>query len=251
MKGNLLESFTCPDMKIGELHLEDNRLQVLSFDNCSVEYLIASHNHLKWLHIHSDLKGLVASNNEIGSFVVTGDDSELYHFDLSENKEISHAFPTLKSMPEMQFLNLSHSYVGVLEGDNFAEMRDLKYVFLKNCGIEIIPFDIFGNNKHLITLDLSDNALESVDLHMFTGLNRLKILDISGNKLSKLEGFERIRTILPELSEIAIAGNRFECHDLNVIIRTFEQIGVNVIVPEFTGHHAHNNKKNVDGIPCY
>lgn len=249
LKGNLLESFTCPDTKIGELHLEDNRLQVMSFDNCSVEYLVVAHNHLKWLHIHSDLKGLVAPANEIKSLVVTGDDSEIYHFDLSENKEISHSFPTLKTMSEMQFLNLSHSFVGVLEMDAFMEMKDLKYLFLKNCGIEIIPFEIFANNKHLWTLDLSDNSLETVDLHMFTGLDRLRILDLSGNKLSRLEGFERIREIMPELSEIGIEGNRFECHDLSVIMRTFKQIGVNVVVPEFTSHHV--TRKNVDGISCY
>lgn len=250
LKSNLLESFTCPDMKIGELHLEDNRLKVVSFDNCSVEYLVASHNHLNWLHIHNDLKGLVASKNHIGSFVVTGENSEIYHFDLSDNQDVSHIFPSLKGMPEMQFLNLSHSFVGVLDENVFAEMRELKYVLLKNTGIEVLPFDIFANNKFLWTIDLSDNALETIDLTMFTGLDRLRILDLSGNKLSKLHGFEKIRTILPELSEIGIAGNRFECHDLSVIVRTFEELGINVVVPEFKGHH-HYGKKQVDGIPCY
>lgn len=251
LKSNLLESFTCPDMRIGELHLEDNRLKVVSFDNCSVEYLIASHNHLNWLHIHSDLKGFVAAKNQINSFVVSGDgDSEVYHFDLSDNQDVSHVWPSLRRMPEMQFLNLSHSYVGLLEENAFADMKELKYVLLKNTGLESLPYDIFANNKFLWTIDLSDNALETIDLTMFTGLNRLRILDLSGNKLAKLHGFERVRTILPELSEIGIAGNRFECHDLSVIIRTFEALGINVVVPQFTGHH-HYGKKTIDGIPCY
>lgn len=250
LKGNLLESFTCPDIKIGELHLEDNRLQVVSFDNCSVEYLVASHNHLKWLHIHSDLKGLVAPKNHIDSFLVTGEDSEIYHFDLSDNQDVSHIFASLKNMPEMQYLNLSHSFVGVLQENAFSDMKELKYVLLKNCGIEILPFEIFANNKFLWTIDVSDNVLESIDLTMFTGLDRLRILDLSGNKLSKLHGFERVRTILPELSEVGIAGNRFECNDLSVIIRTFEELGINVVIPEFTSHH-HYGKKQVDGIPCY
>lgn len=248
LKNNLLESFSCPDMKIGELHLESNRLQVISFDNCSVEYLVASQNHLSWLHIHGDLKGLIASKNHIGSFVVSGgDETEIYHFDLSENENIGHVFPTLKSMNEMQFLNLSHSYIGVLGADTFYEMRDLKYLYLSGCGIEIIPFEIFGNNKHLLTLDISNNLLETIDLHMFTGLDRLRILDISNNKLSKVDGFERIRTILPELKEINVAGNRFECHDLSVIITTFKQIGISVVEPKNDVPHM----KSVAGIECY
>lgn len=250
LKGNLLESFTCPDMKIGELHLEDNRLQVVSFDNCSVEYLVAAHNHLKWLHIHSDLKGLVASKNQINSFVVSGDDSEIYHFDLSDNQDVSHIYPSLKGMHEMQFFNLSHSYVGQLPESTFADMTELKYVLLKNCGIDQLPYFLFQNNKFVWTIDLSDNALETIDLSMFQGLNRLRILDLSGNKLGKLDGFERIRTFLPELVEIGIAGNNFECHDLSVIIRTFEELGINVVIPKYHGHE-HYKKKQVDGIPCY
>jgi Leucine-rich repeat (LRR) protein len=239
-------------MKIGELHLESNRLQVISFDNCSVEYLVVSQNHLKWLHIHNDLKGLVASENNIGSFVVSGEDSEIYHFDLSENENIGHVFPSLKNMQEMQFLNLSHSFIGVLESDAFIEMRELKYLFLKDCGIEIIPFELFVNNKFLMTLDISSNSLETIDLHMFTGLDRLRRLDISGNKLSRIDGFERIRTILPELKEIGISGNRFECHDLSVIVQTFEQIGLSVTTHQHHhNHHNHKFTKNVDGIPCY
>ncbi|KAG5680672.1 hypothetical protein PVAND_010166 [Polypedilum vanderplanki] len=246
LKNNLLESFTCPDIKIGELHLENNRLQLLSFDNCSVEYLIVSQNHLNWLHIHGDLKGLVASHNKISSFVVSGADTEIYHFDLSENENINHVFPSLKEMNEMQFLNLSHSFIGVLEPETFTNMRELKYLFLKDCGIEIIPFEVFGNNKRMMTLDISDNLLETIDLHMFVGLDRLKILDISGNKLNKIDGFERVRSILPELSEIRIDGNRFECNDLRVILKTFEGLGINVIMPNYSSH-----SKSVSGIECY
>lgn len=250
LKSNLLESFTCPDMKIGELHLEDNRLQVISFDNCSVEYLVVSHNHLKWLHIHNDLKGLVAPKNHIDSFVVTGEASEIYHFDLSENQDVSHIFPSLKTMPEMQFLNLSHSFIGELKEDTFANMKELKHVLLKNCGIEILPFEIFANNKFLWTVDLSDNKLENIDLTMFEGLNRVRILDLSGNKLNKLHGFEKIKTILPELSEINISGNRFECNDLSVILSTFEKLKVDVVVPEFKNNQSKGDKE-VNGIPCY
>ncbi|CAG9805341.1 unnamed protein product [Chironomus riparius] len=247
LKNNLIECFTCPDMKIGELHLESNRLSVVSFDNCSVEYLVASKNHLRWLHIHNDLKGLVASQNNIRSFVISGENSEIFHFDLSENENIGHVFPTLKTLGELQFLNMSYSYIGVLHEDTFSNMKDLKYLLLKGCSIEIIPFEIFGNNKHLITLDISDNLLESVDLHMFTGLDRLRLLDLSRNKLRKLDGFERIRLIMPELREINISNNQFECHDLSVIMKTFESIGVNVI----KSHDGPEAKKNVDGVACF
>ena len=147
----------------------------------------------------------MASKNHIGSFVVTGENPEIYHFDFSENQDVSHIFPSLKGMSEMQFLNLSHSLVGKLDEDILSDMKELKYVLLKNCCLEVLPFNLFANNKFLWTIDLSENNLETIDMTMFAGLDRLRILDLSGNKLSKLHGFEKIKTILPELNEIGIA----------------------------------------------
>lgn len=248
LKDNFLHTFSCPDVKIGELHLENNEIETISFDNCSVEYMKISGNKLKWLHIHEDMKGLIAAENKIESFVVTGD-SKMYHMEVTENGEIEHIFPTLKFMDRLQYLNLSSTVIGVLHEDTFARMTELKYLFLKNSGIQIIPFGIFANNKQLVTLDLSDNDLESVDLHMFTGLDELKTLNLSGNNLSHIENIEKIKMVLPELKQIGISGNNWKCINLSTMIRTLNQQGISVTddkvgigeVPE----------QNISGIPCY
>lgn len=41
LKNNQLESFTCPDVKIETLQLDNNYLQTISLDNCSVEYMVS------------------------------------------------------------------------------------------------------------------------------------------------------------------------------------------------------------------
>jgi Leucine-rich repeat (LRR) protein len=246
LKENFLKSFSCPDVKIGELHLENNQIETISFDNCSVEYMKISGNNLKWLHIHEDMKGLIAAANKIESFVVSGDDSQMYHLELTENGEMEHIFPTLKLMSHIQYLNLSNSIIGVLHEDTFARMTELKYLFLRNSGIQIIPFGIFGNNKQVMTLDLSDNDLESIDLHMFTGLDQLKTLNLSGNRLSQIEGIEKIRTVLPELKVIGISGNNWKCLNLSTLIRTLSQLGVSVI--EGRGEEG---EQSISGIGCY
>ena len=245
LKENFLKSFSCPDVKIGELHLESNHIETISFDNCSVEYMKISGNNLKWLHIHGDMKGLIAAENQIESFVVSGD-SKMYHMELTDNGEIENIFPTLKLMDRIQYLNLSNTIIGVIHEDSFARMTELKYLFLKNSGIQIIPFGIFGNNKQLMTLDLSDNDLESIDLHMFTGLDELKILNLSGNKLSQIEGIEKIKAVLPELKQIGISGNNWKCINLSTLIRTLSQLGISV-----SEGLMEVGEQSISGIGCY
>lgn len=250
LKDNFLHSFSCPDIKIAELHLENNELETISFDNCSVEYMAISKNKLRWIHVHQDLKGLIASKNEIESFVVSGD-PKMYHLDLSDNKEIEHIFPTLKLMDEMQYLNLSNSIVGVLHEDTFAGMSELKYLFLRNSGIQIIPFGIFTNNKHLITLDISFNDLETIDLHMFTGLDNLRTLNLSGNRLSQIEGIEKLKTVLPELKQIGVSGNNWKCLYLSTMIRTLNQQGIYISEEDKAMNIEAKAQSSISGIECY
>lgn len=139
LDGNFLHHFSCPDIRIKELHINDNQLQTTSFDNCSIEYLVASSNELTWLHVHGDMKGLIASKNKIESFVVSGE-SEMYHLELTQNGEIENIFPSLKLMGDLQYLNLSNSIIGVLHEDTFARMTELKYLFVHNSGIQVIIF---------------------------------------------------------------------------------------------------------------
>lgn len=40
IKNNDLSSFTCPDVKIETLHLDNNHLETISLDNCSVDYMV-------------------------------------------------------------------------------------------------------------------------------------------------------------------------------------------------------------------
>lgn len=248
LRENFLHTFSCPDIKISELHLDNNELETMSFDNCSVEYLAIPRNNLKWLHFHGDLRGLIAGKNRIESFVVSGE-SKMYHLDLSENGEVENTFPTLKSMEQIQYLNLSNSIVGILHEDTFQKMSDLKYLYLKNSSIQIIPFGIFDNNKHLMTLDLSDNDLETVDLHMFTGLDKLKTLNLSGNQLSQIEGIEKIKSVLPELKEIGISRNGWKCVNLSMMIRTLSQQGIHVSGDSLL--RQTDDDKHISGVNCY
>lgn len=246
--GNFLNSFSCPDVRMKELHISSNQLNTISFDNCSVEYLVVSSNNLKWLHVHGDLKGLIATKNEIESFVISGE-SEMYHLELAENKNIENIFPTLKTMENIQYLNLSNSIIGVLHEDTFARMTELKYLFLSNAGIVIIPFDIFANNIHLITLDLSNNDLQTIDLHMFSGLNHLRTLDLSGNDLRQIENVDKIRSVLPELQHLGINGNNWKCLYLSTLIRSLSVQGISV--------NSNDNfiyvetEQSISGIGCH
>lgn len=248
LDGNFLQHYSCPDVRIKELHISGNQLQTMSFDNCSVEYLVASSNELKWLHIHGDLKGLIAAKNKIESFVVSGE-SEMYHLELTHNGEIENIFQSLKLMGDLQYLNLSNSVIGVLHEDTFARMTDLKYLFLHNSGIQIIPFGIFGNNQHLITLDLSYNDLQTIDLHMFSGLNHLTSLDLSGNDLRLIENVDKIKMVLPALQQLGISGNNWKCQYLSTLVRSLSVQGISVNSNE--NFIDVDKEKSISGIGCH
>lgn len=246
MKNNQLSSFTCPDVKIETLHLDNNHLETISMDNCSVDYMVITSNKLKWLHFHSDLKGLIASKNNIKSFIVN-EPSSLYHMEMTENDDISHIFPTLKTLSQLLHLNLSNSFIGVLSENAFSQMTSLKYLHLKSCGIQIIPFESFSSNNNLLTLDLSENALETIDLHMFTGLEKLSYLDISGNKLSQIENIDKIKDVLPSLGEIKINRNAWKCLSLSTMLRTLNQLKIKISESEEKNFEV----QNILGHPCY
>lgn len=212
----------------------------------NANFKVITSNNIKWLHFHSDLKGLIASQNNIKSFIVNGD-SLLYHMEMSENEDISHIFPTLKTLSKMQHLNLSNSFIGVLAEDAFSDMSSLKYLHLKSCGIQIIPFEVFLNNKHLLTIDLSGNELETVELYMFSGLERLSYLDISSNKLSQIVSIEKIKEVLPSLGEIKIDGNPWQCLNLSTILRTLNQLKIKISENEKPNFEV----QNILGYPCY
>lgn len=209
-------------------------------------FQVITSNNLKWLHFHSDLKGLIASKNNIKSFIVN-EPSSLYHMEMSENEDISHIFSTLKTLNQLQHLNLSNSFIGVLSEKAFSQMTNLKYLHLKSCGIQIIPFEAFLNNINLLTLDLSENALETIDLHMFTGLEKLSYLDISGNKLSQIESIEKIKDVLPSLGEVKINRNPWKCLSLSTILRTLNQLKIKISEIE----HKNFDVQNILGYPCY
>jgi Leucine-rich repeat (LRR) protein len=246
LNNNQLTAFSCPDITIIDLKLNSNQLSSISMDNCSVDLLSVGYNNLKWLHLHSDLKGIKAENNSIKSFIVN-QPSDMIYVRLSENEDISHIFPTLKTLKEMRFLNLSHSYIGVLQDESFDEMENLTYLHLRACGIQIIPFGVFSNNKNLKELDISANLLETVDLHMFSGLEKLNFLDISENKLRQIDGIEKVKDVLPELKEIHIDGNPWKCEHLSSLIRALNHLKIKITerVPK------NIEVVNILGIPCY
>lgn len=166
---------------------------------------------------------------------------------MSENEDISHIFPTLKTLSQLQHLNLSNSFIGVLSENAFGQMIHLKYLHLKSCGLQIIPFEAFSSNINLLTLDISENVLETIDLHMFTGLEKLSYLDISGNKLSQIESIEKIKDVLPSLGEIKINRNPWKCLSLSTMLRTLNQLKIKISESEEKNFEV----QNILGFPCY
>lgn len=248
LKNNLLRTFSCRNMKITELTLENNSLESVIMEKCSVEFLDVSRNKLSTLHIINELKGLMSKYNQIKELNVEANPN-IYHLDLTNNNATSNFLPNIKMMKQMKHLNLTNTVINTLTEVTFLEMKQLEYLFMKNTGIKVIPSGMFVKNKLLMTLDLSDNNLKAIDLQLFDGLEKLKTLKLNGNMLSEITGINKIKMILPELKEISIAGNGWKCLNLSTMIRAFNQQGINI-----SGDLAAASAKsrfNISGIECY
>ncbi|CRL01295.1 CLUMA_CG014533, isoform A [Clunio marinus] len=179
---NLLEKFEFEFESITDLDLSNNRLQgVLLLKNKTVFYLDVSNNNLSELKVDGimELEYLFISNNYEMKKLLIGSYSNLNTVGMRNvNLQNISGINLLRNSSKMIFLDLSYSYVGPLNVDDFSEMTSLKTLFLKATGISRITYGTFSHQKELEWLDISDNNLGFIDLQMFSGMKKLKTLDI-------------------------------------------------------------------------
>lgn len=161
--------------QLTELYLEDNRLKVLPpnlFANTpSLCYLFLQSNQL------TDVVAIEKAQSLLDLYL--NDNPTLQRFSLS----------VLNQLPNLRWLELKN--VGLTDLSLMTgppDATELRYLYLSR------------NN-------LNDNQL----LHQLSGFKKLNNIDLSENNLSKLDDFDKIREIFPDLFEISLTGNQWEC----------------------------------------
>lgn len=233
-------------IKVNKLLLADNRLKKYDFSYLYVKTLTLGNNKLTNLSILSSATtNINAENNEIADF-------KCYHCSLevvvlSGNKNLgSKALNELKTAKNLKVLDLSDTSLTSLNVDAFANLESLEHLSIDRNGISALEFGLFSNQPSLLSLNISHNSLVNIDLHMLSTMTSLKSLDIRGNKIAKIERFDLLKKILPELSTVGIEGNKFTCSYLSKMSANLKQQNVTIIDPLMPV----KNVSNFKGFVC-
>lgn len=209
------------------LHLSYNRISVIHGDLTNIEFefseVYLNDNQLKTI-----------DQSMIRNFLI---------FDISRNRLEGHLnFVDTKLMEVnvranfIESLNVS-TMVKKLDASNSNE-RLFKINFgagssmkeLKLSNLDIVDYDHLLDQvkhfNHLESLDLSYNNLERFDFE--EAPKALKYLNLERTNLRSLDNLKYLKILIPNLKEINIQDNLFECNELPKIIEDFKQQNVNV-----------------------
>lgn len=148
-----------------------------------------------------------------------------------------------KGAEKLTTFNASGCELTELDEKTFTEVPELINLILSNNKINKINKGAFDELNNLEKLDLSNNKLKNLDFNNFHDLKNLKELNIHGNLLKEIN----IEIILPNLQNITIYNNSWNCEFLYNIYEKFNKIRIEIYTPP---ENFVNNKKNINGIGC-
>lgn len=243
LQNNKIKIFDSSKLEIADLIINNNQLEVLNV--IGVETLQADNNKLKKLFINKTMREVSAMNNEIRELNCDKNLS-VESLSLSGNEITREMFAKLKDADKLKVLDLSHTMLGVLTVDAFAEMTKLEELNLNNAKIARVFYGIFSHQTSLKVLNIANNNLGFIDYHMFSTLGSLTTWDVSGNNLTKLEDHETFKEIFPNLIKVGLENNSWNCEYLSKLRLSMEKQGIKIDDPKTPV----KNDTSVKGIGC-
>lgn len=247
---NKISNLSCEVFQFGHyldyLQLEANHLEEFS-SVCipkNMDLINLNNNNLKKLSLN-DVKNIYASNNSLTD-IRFGNYTEWMRKLVLSNNSLTDISSILKTVRNLNHLDLSYNYVGKLNISSFAKLNRLEKLYLSHTHLANINFGTFANQKQLRILDISYNNLSTINLDMFsTSLKNVEEFYVDGNNLTELSG--QLTVIFPALHILGISNNNFNCTYLSQLLRVinFGQVQLN-IDPEAQAV----NTTHISGIPC-
>ena len=207
--------FLSESKNLQTLDVSKNGISILDFDallenNKKLNKLNLSNNKMTNAVISENIVEYDASHNLLEHYEVAKN-SKLIYLDLSGNRLRSDAKGNFKHLKSIKHLNVSDMMLEPLEIGLFVEMERLESLILRNTGITKIEYGTFSNLKSLVILDLSYNKLSDLDVNMLLVFSNLKSLYLSGNQIVTINSFDIMKSVLPNLEEISIEQNNWNC----------------------------------------
>lgn len=170
----------------------------------------------------------------------------LQYLELRDNQIVA-IEPLAFNHAELHDLDLSSNRISEISSDVFSHAPNMNSVNLSNTNIAEIKEGFLSSAPKLFSLDLSSTKLKAIDFNHFSRFaSSLQSLYVNGNELTQLP--DEIREILPNLSNLGIANNKFSCSYFREV---FPTIGAKILSKAIERHPIARNETNVHGIRCY
>ncbi|XP_046807252.1 leucine-rich repeat-containing protein 15 isoform X1 [Lucilia cuprina] len=225
---------------IRDLNLANNRLK--SFDpqtfqhSYGPEVLILARNQLQEFNLCNKTitKKLDLDSNRLTSLVVNGT-----NFLSAINNSISSVnvyngqsvnvlllrsnnlsdITNITLLTHLTELDLSYNPVGTPNISTFQNLQHLTILNLKATGIKKLTFGMFAKLIMLDSLDLSYNNLTDLNLDIFVPANlNIRSFYVDANNLTEIQGKYTFAKAFPQLAELGISRNRFNCSYLHWLL---------------------------------
>lgn len=153
--------------------------------------------------------------------------SNLIYLNLGGNNLENINVSTLERLKYLKKLIISRNLLSSVP--NLSNLKNLELLDLSKNRIKSLREESFEGLLNLITLNLKGNKLDNIERNAFYGLKRLQYLNLERNNLENIDEINVCEN-LPNLKEIRINMNQFDCQKLMAVISNF--LSRKVFVPE-------------------
>lgn len=265
LKGNKLTYINCslfPAVSDGDVIIDVSNNQLQSIDlNCGLIRSIFKRNAWKSIfsldlnnnqitnlllpnsRLANNLKRLSIAKNKIEKISIESGLFGLISLDASDNN-LSNILDILRRCFSLTTLNLSSNKVRQLRVNSFVKMPQLERLNLSNNNLIKVDYGTFSHSKNLLYLDISHNQLKNIDFDLFPQkFGLLTHLHLNDNNLNQITGLNEM--IFPQLKELNILNNHFNCTYLAKFIQT-----INISRIDLTSNPSTEEGDNIYGIWC-
>lgn len=225
---------------IRDLNLANNRLT--SFDpqtfqhSYGPEVLILARNQLKEFNLCNKTitKKLDLDSNRLTSLVVNGTNiltavnNSIAWVNVANGQNVNTLLlrqnnltdiTNITLLTHLTELDLSFNPVGTPNISTFQNLQHLTILSLKATGIRKLTFGMFAKLTMLDNLDLSYNNLTELNLDIFVPANaNIRSFFVDANNLTEIQGKYTFAKAFPQLVELGISRNRFNCSYLHWLL---------------------------------
>lgn len=162
------------------------------------------------------------------------------------SNELTTAKLPYANLPALRQLGLQRNRIKVVGGADFVHLADLEVLDVSGMELEQIEDGALAPLVELRSLDLSQNQLKKLDFGIFLPamphLSKLNLADMGLTELS--DDFDQL---FPELDQLIIQSNKFECSYLEHFLRTLRKRPQAIDANE---SDANQYRRNYRGVLC-